>query len=160
MWLKCAAALAVALPFQPIEAFCHLMAVFSFALQPCLAVLLAAEAEAGPSSSCTGSFPLSMTTVHIGGKGRGVRLTLLPPLSDRRDLMSVVDMGRAAEVRQKGEGLAAGRRVRWWEVYWQLGGVLGVGRCTGSWEACCLVLAELRTPRTDTTACSLIMPSH
>lgn len=86
------------------------MAVFSFALQPCLAVLLAAEAEAGPSSSGTGSFPLSMTTVHIAGKGRGVRLTLLPPLSDRRDLMSVVDMGRAAEVRQR--GVRAGS----WEV--------------------------------------------
>ena len=34
-----------------------------------------------------------------GGKGRGMRLTLLPPPSDRDDLLSVVDIGRSAEVR-------------------------------------------------------------
>ncbi|KAG1677733.1 hypothetical protein FOA52_001045 [Chlamydomonas sp. UWO 241] len=43
--------------------------------------------------------PLGMTTVAVAGaRTRGVRLTLLPPASDRADLLHVVDVARAAEV--------------------------------------------------------------
>ena len=54
----------------------------------------AADPEAAPLPGQA----LLMRTFQLPGKGR-VRLTLLPPPSNRGDLMAVVDIGRAAEVR-------------------------------------------------------------
>ncbi len=56
------------------------------------------HAELQPEAST--SSPLSMCTVNVqGGKGgRAIRITLLPPPSDRQDLLAVVDLGRSAEV--------------------------------------------------------------
>ncbi len=57
-----------------------------------------ARAELQPEAST--SAPLSMCTVNVqcGKGGRAIRITLLPPPSDRQDLLAVVDLGRSAEV--------------------------------------------------------------
>ena len=60
--------------------------------------------------------PLLMRTFQLPGKGR-VRLTLLPPPSNRGDLMAVVDIGRAAEVRGGGA---------WGGMFPSLSGVWGI----------------------------------
>ena len=54
---------------------------------------------------------LLMRTFQLPGKGR-VRLTLLPPPSNRGDLMAVVDIGRAAEVRGRRGKMGWGSSVR------------------------------------------------